>query len=368
MSEELKSITLTKKWGHHTKSGGYDKITDYLSGEKVVTGKSKIQRFSLSHKSWKYLVPSSRFVNHYEPVDFFSELKILRKTFRSDFDIIHVLYAEDQLNFLLKFRKYLDCSLIATFHMPASSKYVQKAISAGHYRNFKKLDAAIVVSHSMVDLIGEWIGEDNVHVIPHGIDTSIFHPDNSPKEDSGFINLLSVGHHGRDWETILDVMRILQTTADNYVYNVVVPKWMSHKFKGIKNVKIHNNIPEQNLIELYQKADVLLLPVLYGTANNSILEAFACGTPVVSSKVGGIPEYVDGESGWLFEKGDSQGIAELIKVMFEDSSLYLSKRDAARKRAQSFDWNLIADKIHEVYLNTHNKRNAIKKAGNSLSD
>lgn len=344
-----KSLILTKRWYHHTPSGGYDKLADYLPGEKVMTGKNFLQNSSFLLKLWNYLIPSSRSVNHYTPKDLYSEIKAYSKIVRGGVDIIHALYAEDQLNFLLKLRKKLDCKLIGTFHMPFESEYVQRAISRNHYYNFKKLDAAIVVSQSMVDDISKWIREDKVFVVHHGIDTKTFRPGFSEQRPQTSLKLLSVGHHGRDWQTILEIVKILMTESDRIVYNIVVPSTKRYQFVDLNNVYIHSEVSEKTLINLYQEADVLLLPVHFGTANNTILESLACGTPVISSRVGGIPEYVDDDSGWLFERGDAEGIAYLIKRLIDNPSLHLSKRDEARKKALSFEWSIIARKIQKIY-------------------
>ena len=245
-----------------------------------------------------------------------------------------------------------DSKLIGTFHLPAESEYVQKAISAQHYQNLKKLDAAIVVSNSMKSDLEKWVGEDKVYAIPHGINTDVFHPADFPQKKSGSLNVLSVGDHGRDWETIQEVLKSLKNKTKNLNCTVVVPEKKREQFKSMKNVKILSNIPETTLIELYQQADVLLLPVLFGTANNTILESLACGTPVISTNVGGISEYVDKDSGWLFEEGDIAGIAALVGEMLVHSSLYLSKREGARRKALSFDWGRISEMVQQVYTDT----------------
>ncbi|MDX1642315.1 MAG: hypothetical protein R3220_11490, partial [Balneolaceae bacterium] len=103
MKKPVKPLILSKRWDHHTRSGGYDTLADYLPGEKIFTGRNKIKNSSLAFRIWKKMVPSSNYVNHYTPVDFLTELKAMSKITLNDFNIVHALYAEDQLNFLIKF-------------------------------------------------------------------------------------------------------------------------------------------------------------------------------------------------------------------------------------------------------------------------
>lgn len=352
MNKRIKKLILTKRWEHHTHSGGYDRVADYLDGEKIVSRSSDIKNNSLSHRLWNYLVPSSRSVNHYHPSDFYAEMKIFKKSFMQGFDVIHALYGEDQLNFLLRFKERLRSKLIGSFHMPMESEYVQRAIKRNHYNNLQHLDAAIVVSKSMMSDFVQWVGQNKVHVVPHGIDTNTFCPSVKREQESETFRILSVGEHGRDWHAMNEIAKRLQSMTINFKYDLVIPTYIKKRFDDNKHLKFHSKISESKLISLYRNADVLLLPVHFGTANNSILESISCGTPVITTMVGGIPEYVNSRSGWLFNKGDVKSILLLLHEMVKEPAIYISKRESARKSALAFDWSVIAEEITQVYQMT----------------
>jgi glycosyltransferase involved in cell wall biosynthesis len=120
-------------------------------------------------------------------------------------------------------------------------------------------------------------------------------------------------------------------------------------FIGCANVVSHSQISETELVGLYRSADVLFLPVTNATANNSILEALACGTPVISTLVGGLPDYVDDESGWLMPVGDVVGYVNLIASIHGTRDLAQRRRRAARTQALKFDWRLIAEQMVALY-------------------
>jgi glycosyltransferase involved in cell wall biosynthesis len=65
----------------------------------------------------------------------------------------------------------------------------------------------------------------------------------------------------------------------NVRFDAVVPQTDFSHFTGCTGVTCRTGISEQALIRLYQEADALFLPVIDSTANNSVLEAMACGTP-----------------------------------------------------------------------------------------
>lgn len=114
------------------------------------------------------------------------------------------------------------------------------------------------------------------------------------------------------------------------------------------------------MIGLYRSADVLFLPVTNATANNSILEALACGTPVISTLVGGIPDYVDDESGWLLPVGDVAGHVNLIASLHGNRELARKRRQAARIQALKFDWRLVAEQMIALYAAAKSQRQRLR--------
>lgn len=73
---------------------------------------------------------------------------------------------------------------------------------------------------------------------------------------------------------------------------------------------------DQKIAAIYAAADMLIVPSLADNLPNVICEALACGTPVIGSNIGGIPELViDGETGYLFECQDANGLSQRIERM-----------------------------------------------------
>jgi alpha-maltose-1-phosphate synthase len=130
-------------------------------------------------------------------------------------------------------------------------------------------------------------------------------------------------------------------------------------------VWIGEMLPKSEIIALYSGAEVFVCPSIYEPFGIINLEAMACGTPVVASAVGGIPEVVvHGETGLLvpveqmnvapFEPVNADTfafhLAEAINELMRDEARRRSMGEKARRRVEeNFSWEAIARKTAELY-------------------
>ncbi|HLA64178.1 MAG TPA: N-acetyl-alpha-D-glucosaminyl L-malate synthase BshA, partial [Rhodothermales bacterium] len=98
--------------------------------------------------------------------------------------------------------------------------------------------------------------------------------------------------------------------------------------------------------EILSVADLFLMPSASETFGLAALEAMACGVPVISSDIGGLPELnVDGETGFLRPLGDVAGMTEAARRILTEPGLHEQMAAAATRRATDFD----LDKIVPIY-------------------
>jgi glycosyltransferase involved in cell wall biosynthesis len=101
----------------------------------------------------------------------------------------------------------------------------------------------------------------------------------------------------------------------------------------------------------YSLADVFVISSLEDNLPNTVLESFACGTPVVGFKVGGIPDMIrDGVNGLLAESKNSQDLAQKIQMLLENDDLRLQMGKNARLIAENeYNLKLQASKYIKLY-------------------
>jgi glycogen synthase len=114
---------------------------------------------------------------------------------------------------------------------------------------------------------------------------------------------------------------------------------------------INAMLPVDEVVQLYSHAAAFVCPSIYEPFGLINLEAMACGTPVVASRVGGIPEVVvDGETGWLVEPGDPAVLGRALGRALADPERARRMGEAGRRRVEAhFSWERIAERTLDVY-------------------
>lgn len=111
---------------------------------------------------------------------------------------------------------------------------------------------------------------------------------------------------------------------------------------------ILGRVSDNRLVELYNLADVLAMPSFYEGFGFPVLEAMACGTPVVTSQSSSLPD-VGGDVPLYVDPDDIDSIASsLEKVLLDDDLVDILSKQGIR-RAEKFDWAKTADQTYAVY-------------------
>ncbi len=108
---------------------------------------------------------------------------------------------------------------------------------------------------------------------------------------------------------------------------------------------------EQHVLPIYYSAaDVCVVPSYYESFGLVALEAMACGTPVVASRVGGLPTVIQhGRTGYLMPWHCPEPLADSLEVILSSALLQRSMGLAARRRAEGMGWERVAEQIRALY-------------------
>jgi glycosyltransferase involved in cell wall biosynthesis len=118
-----------------------------------------------------------------------------------------------------------------------------------------------------------------------------------------------------------------------------------------------DKVPQEKLLEFYTSANLFVLPSIVNEKGETeglgvvLLEAMACGLPVVGSDVGGIPDIIkDGETGLLARQKEPDSLAEKITRIFSDVPLRRKLVENGYQMVEkNFSWDTISEKFIEIY-------------------
>ncbi len=254
--------------------------------------------------------------------------------------VVHYLWCDRDLGFLDLLLNRNQHRFVATFHNCAD--LLPEVIR--HPRRLRKAAAIILMSETQRAYFRQaGVPDSRIHFLPHGVDTAYFQPAASERR-SEFV-ALSVGGYRRNFALLREVC----AAVPQLNFEIVGPAAVAEKFRGLTNVRFLSGLSDAELLARYHGASCLLHIAEHATANNVLLEALACGLPVVAERIGGIPEYVDSSCALLTEAGDGAQITNALQRLAQSAGLQSEMQFAARLRALELAWPKIAARTLELY-------------------
>lgn len=116
----------------------------------------------------------------------------------------------------------------------------------------------------------------------------------------------------------------------------------------LDRVKILGYLPYEELPFLYNLARLMVFPSLFEGFGIPLVEAMACGCPVVCSRAASIPEII-GDAGVTFDPSSAEDIAEAVNAVWHDDSRIKEMRERGSMRIKLFSWETAARKTIETY-------------------
>jgi glycosyltransferase involved in cell wall biosynthesis len=258
--------------------------------------------------------------------------------------IVHSMWADHDLGFLDLVLDRRRHRLVGTFHN-CDDTFVH---TIRFPRRLRKFDAVILMSRTQEQFfLKAGVKAERIHVVRHGVDTGYFRLRNGGDSGAGF-TVLAAGGYRRNFLLLREVC--LRLRGDEGVrFEIVAPEAWRGMFDGVPNARFRSGLNDAELLEAYQSCSCLLQTVENATANNVILEAMACGQPVIAENIGGIPEYVDESCAILTAAGDAGALVAAVRELRDSPGRRDGLAAGARKRAEMLDWAHVAAQMREIY-------------------
>jgi L-malate glycosyltransferase len=182
------------------------------------------------------------------------------------------------------------------------------------------------------------VQEGRISVVPNGVDTDFFIPDSTQAFTSPIILYAGRLVKQKDPLTLLEAFHLIhQVIPDARLLIVGNGSLRVQLDQFIKRHSLEKHVSlisgTADIRKYMQQARIFLLPSLYEGSPNILIEAMACGLPVVATRTSGIPELVDHEeNGYLVSPGDAKKMAEFSVRLLLDDSLRNDMATQARSR------------------------------------
>jgi glycosyltransferase involved in cell wall biosynthesis len=218
---------------------------------------------------------------------------------------------------------------------------------------------AIVANSEGLRKIAETADPFPVRVIPNGVDSDFFIPAQTKpaRRDGDAFRILFVGRFQEQKNLPLFFRQAARLSPGTFELQLVGDGPEKQRLKRLAEeigiaatITWHGWLARAAVREAYQTADCLVNPSLYEGMPNVVLEAMACGLPVIASNVPGNDTLVlHGETGLLFELNDPTALAAAL-VKLQDGDLRLRMGRSARRRAlEFFPWEAVALRYMELF-------------------
>jgi len=216
----------------------------------------------------------------------------------------------------------------------------------------------IIVLCPQIEKIIRKITKSKIFTISNGIDLDYIQKINSyEKKDHPAIFFLGYLTKGKGVEDLIKAIQLVKIKTDNVrLYIGGIGPYMTKLKELVHDLHLNENVTFLGLLDdkekfAYMKSmDIFVLPSHWESFPIVLLEAMACGKPIITTDVGGNPFAVkDGVNGFLVNPGYWQQLSDKLIYLLNDKTLIKKMGQESKKRAVDFDWNFIAQQTIETY-------------------
>jgi glycosyltransferase involved in cell wall biosynthesis len=290
-----------------------------------------------------------------------------------DFDVVH---DNQTLGYGLLDLARTGIPMVTTIHHPITfDRRVEVAAARGwrrltvrrwygflkmQGRVARRLNHILTVSRSSADDIATDFGVDpaRIQVIPLGVEPEVFQLPAQPRVEGRLVAMASADAPMKGIATLLEAFAKLRTEREVELLLItkLVPGGRTEKLLDSlsirDSVRFVHGISDAELARIIGSAQIACVPSLYEGFSLPTVEAMACGTPLVVSRAGAIPEVVgdDGSCAELVTPGDAEELAQSLASLLDDPDRREQMGRAGRRRAlERYSWRAVAEATAAAY-------------------
>jgi glycosyltransferase involved in cell wall biosynthesis len=231
-------------------------------------------------------------------------------------------------------------------------------------RTFAEANQVVTVSEEDAHRVATTFGGPKPEVVENGVDTSFFRPTGVEREPAHILFLGSL-----DWRPNQDAVKMLLDEIFPRVRSEVPsarlslvgrhpPDWLGHQVQGKVGVSLYGDVADVR--PYLARCGMLAVPLRIGGGSRlKILEALACETPVVATRIGAEGLHLENENHLQIVSGIEEMAGALVHAIRNPLEVLAQARSGRKRVLDRYDWDVLADKLEQVWLQMANSNSGI---------
>jgi len=262
---------------------------------------------------------------------------------------VHDVYLQDRKDFWKQWAKQKEVPKIVSLVGGLLEKIILK---------LPRTMIHTVSKTSEEDIIKTGVKKQRIVVIPNGLNLTEYDKIKSPKNKKNQIYFVGRLIFYKNIDTVIKSMKLILKKVPNTKFIISGKGPYEDKLKEIvkqegleKNIIFTGRVSDEQKIKYLKESDIMVQPSLVEGFGITIIESFACKTPVISSNVMPLPELVkDGINGYVCKPFDEKEWAEKIALLLKDKNKIRKLGDNARKIVEeNYTIQVIVKKLERLY-------------------
>jgi len=225
-------------------------------------------------------------------------------------------------------------------------------------RIWRNASALYACSEGLRQRAQRFMPEAEIHVIPNGVELDRFRPVGNRRKIKD-LKLLTVGRLSvsKRIELLVSAVELIRKQFPNATLKIAGGGGLENqirrfvKDKGMEDcVTVLGIIPADEMPGLYRESDIFVSASAQEGMSNAMLEAMASGIPIITTRCEGVQELIT-DNGIVVEDADAESIADTAIGLAKDEQAYSVMCIAARKQAEKFSWQRVAEEYLKHYRN-----------------
>ena len=274
------------------------------------------------------------------------EINVLKKVIRNNVAIVHYWFGDHDYYYGFLLKKYFSTKVVINlfFSLEELERRMPNKI---HLQN---ADLITCSGKAQIDYLSKYINVDKLAYLPLGIDTKSFSP--SAEKVARDKNLvICVGNNRRDYKTLERIYRVLKKNRPNIQLKLAGSLQGKENFLSYPEVEFLPFLPEKEFRELYNRASILILPLLEGGSSQTLNEALSSGLPVITNAFPNLSDYINTSAVLSFPPKDFYSMARACIDLLEDENKINVMSKNARLHMLKYDNTIIKKELKIIYEN-----------------